>query len=98
MRKSEKKGPNSKRARCPIFNFFVVTREVICQKMAPILDPVNFFWVLSLISHCGSCQLFAFIFGNVIGRALLTGFKVNENLFVDVTTCHFRRRLVKSVV
>ena len=24
--------------------FFVVTREVICRKMAPILDPVNFFW------------------------------------------------------
>ena len=52
MRKSEKKGPNSKRARCPIFNFFVLTRGVICQKMAPILDPVNFFWVFSLISHC----------------------------------------------
>ena len=53
MRKSEKKGPNSKSPRCPIFKFFVVTREVICQKMAPILDPVNFFWVFSLISHCG---------------------------------------------
>ena len=43
MRKSEKKGPNSKRARCLIFKFFVVTREVICQKMAPILDLVIFF-------------------------------------------------------
>ena len=53
MRKSEKKGPNSKRARCPIFKFFVLTREVIFPKMAPILDPVNFFWVFSLISHCG---------------------------------------------
>ena len=43
MRKSEKKGPNSKFPRCPIFKYFMVTREVICQKMAPILDPVNFF-------------------------------------------------------
>ena len=24
----------------------------ILQKMAPILDPVNFFWVFRLISHC----------------------------------------------
>ena len=44
MRKREKKGPNSKFPRCPIFNFFVVIREVILQKMAPILDPVNFFF------------------------------------------------------
>ena len=36
-----------------IFNFFVVIREVILQKMAPILDLVNFFLVLTLISHCG---------------------------------------------
>ena len=43
MRKSEKKGPNPKSPCCPIFNFFVVTREVICQKMAPILDLVIFF-------------------------------------------------------
>ena len=42
----------SKFPRCPIFKFFVVTREVICQKMAPILDPVNFFWVFSLLGHC----------------------------------------------
>ena len=48
MRKSEKNSIFSKFPRCPIFNFFVVTREVICQKMAPILDPVNFFWVFSL--------------------------------------------------
>ena len=54
MRKSEKKGPNSKFPRCPFFKFFVVTREVICQKMAPILDPVNFFWVFSLLGSCGS--------------------------------------------
>ena len=33
--------------------FFVVIREVILQKMAPILAPVNFFSVLTLISHCG---------------------------------------------
>ena len=42
----------SKRARCPIFKFCVVIREVILQKMAPILAPVNFFSVLTLISHC----------------------------------------------
>ena len=34
----------SKRARCPIFKFFVVIREAILQKMAPILDQVNFFF------------------------------------------------------
>ena len=38
------KNPNfSKRAHGRIFKFFVVIREVILQKMAPILDPVNFF-------------------------------------------------------
>ena len=52
MRKSEKKGPNSKSPRCPIFKFFVVAREGIFPKMTPILDPVNFFGVFSLISHC----------------------------------------------
>ena len=52
MRKSEKKGPNSKSPRCPIFKFFVVTREVIFPKMAPILDPVNFFGVFSLLGPC----------------------------------------------
>ena len=36
-----------------IFNFFVVIREVILQKMAPILDPVNFFSVLTLLADCG---------------------------------------------
>ena len=36
MWKSEKKGPNSKEARWPIFKFFVGTREVIFPKMAPI--------------------------------------------------------------
>ena len=54
MRKSEKKGPNSKSPRCPIFKFFVVTREVIFPKMAPILDLVSFFWVSSLRSHCAT--------------------------------------------
>ena len=52
MRKSEKKGINSKSPRCPIFIFFVVTREVIFLKMATILDPVNFLWAFSLTSHC----------------------------------------------
>ena len=42
----------SKRARCPIFNFFVVIREVILQKMAPILAPVNFFSFLTLLGNC----------------------------------------------
>ena len=53
----------SKFPRCPIFKFFVVTREVICQKMAPILDPVNFFWVFSLLGHCGG-QKWCWIGGN----------------------------------
>ena len=35
-----------------ILKFCVVIREVILQKMAPILDPVNYFGVFSLISHC----------------------------------------------
>ena len=54
MRKNEKKGLNSKSPRCPIFKFFVVTREVIFPKMAPILDQVNFLWVFSLKSHCAT--------------------------------------------
>ena len=41
--------------------FFVVTREVICQKMAPILNPFNFFGVFSLISHCVSIALRAWV-------------------------------------
>ena len=43
----------SKRARCPILKFLVVIREVILQKMAPILAPVNFFSVLTLLGNCG---------------------------------------------
>ena len=35
----------SKRAHGLIFKFCVVIREAILQKMAPILDPVNFFFV-----------------------------------------------------
>ena len=42
----------SKRARCPIFKLFVVIRGVILQKMSPILDPVNFFSVLTLLADC----------------------------------------------
>merc|ERR1712055_1173975 len=34
----------SKSPHGPIFKFCVVIREVILQKMAPILDPFNFFW------------------------------------------------------
>ena len=49
----------SKRACCPIFNFFVVIREVILQKMAPILDPVNFFFGFDPYkSLCSECQKF----------------------------------------
>ena len=36
----------------PIFKFFVVIREVILQKMAPILAPVNSYSVLTLIGNC----------------------------------------------
>ena len=42
----------SKSPHGPIFKFFVVIREAILQKMAPILDPVNFFSVLTLLGHC----------------------------------------------
>ena len=50
--KNDKNGSKSKFLRCPIFKFFVVIREVIPEKMAPISDSINFFWVLSLLSHC----------------------------------------------
>ena len=42
----------SKSPHGPIFKFFVVIREVILQKMAPILAPVNFVSVLTLIGNC----------------------------------------------
>ena len=42
----------SKSPHGPIFKFFVVIREVILQKMAPILAPVNFFSVLTLLGNC----------------------------------------------
>ena len=45
--KNDKNGSKSKFPRCPIFKFFVVTREVIPEKMPPILDSMNFFWVLT---------------------------------------------------
>ena len=44
----------SKSPHGPIFKFCVVIREAILQKMAPILDPVNFFLVLTLLGHCGA--------------------------------------------
>ena len=43
----------SKSPHGPIFKFCVVIREAILQKMAPILDPVNFFSVLTLLDDCG---------------------------------------------
>ena len=53
----------SQRAHGPIFKFCVVIREAILQKMAPILDPVNFFLFWTLLGHCvrqvsvqGNCQ------------------------------------------
>ena len=77
----------SKRARCPIFKYFVVTREVICQKMAPILDPVNFFWVFSLISHCeylkSNCHLH-FTFCSRFFRWRCNCFCVFPNLIVQL--------------
>ena len=42
----------SKSPHGPIFKFCVVIREAILQKMAPILAPVNFFLVLTLIGNC----------------------------------------------
>ena len=43
---------SSKRARCLILKFLVVICEVILQKMAPILAPVNFFSFLTLLGNC----------------------------------------------
>ena len=45
----------SKSPHGPIFKFCVVIREAILQKMAPILDPVNFFSFLTLLGHCDLC-------------------------------------------
>ena len=47
----------SKRARCPISKFCVVIREVILQKMAPFLDLINFFSVLTLLADCDEAIL-----------------------------------------
>ena len=44
----------SKRARWPIFKFFLVILEVILQKMAPISSPVNFYLFLTLLGNCAS--------------------------------------------
>ena len=56
--KKHKNGSKSKFPHCPIFKFFVVIRDVIPEKMPPILDPVNFFWVFSLLGHCVSINNF----------------------------------------
>ena len=42
----------SKSPHGPIFKFCVVIREVILQKISLILDPVNFFSVLTLLADC----------------------------------------------
>ena len=47
----------SKSPHGPIFKFCVVIREVILQKMAPILDPVNFFSVLTLLADCDRASI-----------------------------------------
>ena len=52
--KKHKNGSKSKFPHCPIFKFFVVTRGIIPEKMPPVLDPVNFFWVFSLLGPCES--------------------------------------------
>ena len=57
--KNDKNGSKSKFPHSPIFKFFVVIREVIPEKMAPISDSINFFWVLSLLSHCASIPYFS---------------------------------------
>ena len=46
----------SKSPHGPIFKFCVVIREAILQKMAPILDPVNFFSFLTLLADCDPPQ------------------------------------------
>ena len=47
----------SKSPHGPIFKFFVVIREVILQKMAPILALVNFFSsVLTLLGDCAALK------------------------------------------
>ena len=50
--KKHKNGSKSKFPHCPIFKFFVVTRGIIPEKMPPVLDPVNFFWVFSVLGPC----------------------------------------------
>ena len=47
----------SKSPHGPIFKFCVVICEVILQKMAPFLDLVNFFSVLTLLADCDEAIL-----------------------------------------
>jgi len=56
----------SKSPHGPIFKFCVVIREAILQKMAPILDPVNFFSVLTLLGHCGLRMTLILTRGSII--------------------------------
>ena len=50
--KNDKNANFSKFPSCPIFKFFVMTREVICQILAPINRPGQFLWVLILLGDC----------------------------------------------
>ena len=71
----------SKSPHGPIFKFFVVIREVILQKMAPILAPVNFFSVLTLLADCAG-----FPTGNyhkMIIQFLLQFFKIHFVKTID---------------
>ena len=61
----------SKSPHGPILKFCVVIREVILQKRAPILDPVNFFLVFSLISHFDTCYLAKFFLSGIRGDMVL---------------------------
>ena len=73
MRKSEKRA--QKKPSLPDFQFFVVTCEVICQKMAPILDPVIFFGVFTLLDRSGvAClehlRVFPFLAVKLLKRSI----------------------------
>ena len=87
----------SKSSHGPIFKFFVVIREVILQKMAPILAPVNFFSVLTLI---GDCELHshrrklrrqASPFTSAFGVTITGG---GAQLHVDLNEATFRARKI----
>ena len=68
----------SKRAHGPIFKFCVVIREAILQKMAPILDPVNFFLVLTLLGNCGGEA--------ILSKSILTPFSSVFNYYSVLRT------------